>query len=172
MCCSLPRGSTSMLLGFTNFKAHVYLATSSVTQIKPPDDSSNTNNPPPLPAVRTHLVHICTHAYIHIHRHIHAPHLRVSHQVYTSMLQKWDSTFFFIMKLLLFLWELSKKSRFPANGGWCMVQIQSQTFQSLRQFSRESHRNELSDESVLRTIMEHNLKNMPGKQPYRNRKPK
>lgn len=109
MCCSLPRGSTSMLLGFTNFKAHVYLATSSVTQIKPPDDSSNTNNPPPLPAVRTHLVHICTHAYIHIHRHIHAPHLRVSHQVHTSMLQKWDSTFFFIMKLLLFLWELSKK---------------------------------------------------------------
>lgn len=96
MCCSLPRGSTSMLLGFTNFKAHTYLATSSVTQIKPPDDSSNTNNPPPLPAVRTHLGHICTHAYIHTHRHIHAPHLRVSHQVHTSMLQKWDSTFFLL----------------------------------------------------------------------------
>lgn len=44
--------------------------------------------------------------------------------------------------------------------------------QSLQWFSKESHRNELSDESVLRTTTEHNLKNMPGKQPHRNKKPK
>lgn len=59
-----------------------------------------------------------------------------------------------------------------ADDVWYKYRVGTKTFQSLRQFSRESHRNELSDESVLRTIMEHNLKNMPGKQPYRNRKPK
>lgn len=52
-----------------------------------------------------------------------------------------------------------------ADDVWQKYRVTTKIFQRLQHFSRESHRNKLSDESVLRTTMEHNLKNMAGKQP-------
>lgn len=148
------------------------LATSWITQIKPPNASSNTKNPPPLPAVRTHLDTMHTHLHTYTQTHTCTTSLGQSTSPYWYI-TKIRLNHFFQIKLLLFLWELSKKNQGflqMADDVWYKHRVSTKIFQSLQQFSRESHRDEPS--ASLRTTTEHNLKNMPGKQLYRNKKPK
>lgn len=149
------------------------LATSSVRQIKPPNDSCNTNSPPPLPAVRTH-----PDAYAHTLKYTYTA-------TYMDHISGPTNPYRYITKIRLNLSLLLLNCFYSYENGvkkikvsckWQMMYgtntISTKILQSLQQFSRESHRRELSDESVLRTTTEHNLKNMPGKQLYRNKKPK
>lgn len=83
-------------------------------------------------------IYMHAHTYIHACTSIEAIDIRIyteMHHIsesvivtspYKYILHKWDSVFFQIWKMLLFLWELSEKSRSSANDRWQIVQIRSQ----------------------------------------------